>query len=376
MRIAQLAPLWERVPPPAYGGIEMVVYHLTEELTRLGHQVTLFASGDSCTSAELRSVFPRSLRTADDLQHKLPYDWLHHAVALRAADEFDIIHNHAGELPMAMSLLIRRPMLSTLHGLVIPDTRLVWDYYPWYYNTLSHAARRAMPPVKCPNYLGVVYNGIDVAAFPFSPVKSDYLLFLSRIAPEKGTHLAIEIARRIGCRLIIAGKVDPVDREYYTTVIKPRIDGALVEYVGEATREQAKDLLRQARCLLLPLCWEEPFGLVMVEAMACGTPVVAMRRGAAPELVIEGVTGFLGDSVDDLCRAIPQVETLDPVRCRQHVAENFSVQRMVQGYLRLYEQILAAHPRSPAPAITAARPADGQPAPTVAGRAGPSRTHP
>jgi len=336
----QLAPLWETVPPPRYGGTEAVVSVLCEELLRLGHEVTLCASGDSITSAELSSVYPRSLRTANDLRDPQPYDWTHIALSLRAAGDFDIVHNHAGELAMAMSCLVDVPVLSTMHCLITPDTQFVWDRYDGWYNTISHAQRRAMPPVWGGTYCGVVYNGIDVASFPYEERKSDYLLFLGRVAPEKGTHLAIEAARRLGKRLIIAAKVDRVDRQYFHDSVEPFIDGHLIQFVGEVDGALKRELYARASCLLVPICWEEPFGLVMAEAMACGTPVVAFARGSAPELLVDGETGFLVHDVDGMARAVSQVDQIDPRRCRRHVEENLSAQRMAEGYLAVYDRVL------------------------------------
>ena len=341
MRVLLLAPLWETVPPPRYGGTEAVVSVLCEELVRQGHEVTLCASGDSVTSAELLSIYHRSLRTADDLTDRQPYDWMHIALSLKeAADGFDIIHNHAGELAMAMGHLVGVPMLSTMHCLVTPDTRFVWDRYGGWYNTISHAARRSMPQVRGGTYCGVVHNGIDVNSFPYEERKGDYLLFLGRVAPEKGTHLAIEAARRLGKRLIIAAKVDQADRRYFHQTVEPLIDGALIQFVGEVDASLKRRLYARACCLLLPICWEEPFGLVMAEAMACGTPVVAFARGAAPELVVDGETGFLVHDVDGMVKAVRRVDRIDPRRCRRHVEENFSAQRMAEGYLALYERII------------------------------------
>lgn len=340
MRILQLAPLWETVPPTAYGGTEAVVSVLCEELVRQGHKVTLCASGDSVTSAELLSVYHRSLRTADDLQDRQPYDWMHIALSLKEAKDFDIVHNHAGEPTMAMSHLVDVPMLSTMHCHITPDTRFVWDRYRGWYNTISHAEQRRMPPVGGGTYCGVVYNGIDVESFPYQARKDGYLLFLSRIAPEKGTHLAIEVARRLGKRLIMAAKVDRVDQQYFHDSVEPLIDGDLIQFVGEADATLKRKLYAKAYCLLLPLCWEEPFGLVMAEAMACGTPVIAFARGAATEVVVDGETGFLVHDVDGMVRAVHQVGRIDPWRCRRHVEENFSAQRMAEGYLTLYERIL------------------------------------
>jgi glycosyltransferase involved in cell wall biosynthesis len=342
MRILQLAPLWEAVPPPAYGGTEAVVSVLSEELVRQGHEVTLCASGDSQTSADLSSVYYRSLRTADELGDRSPYDWVHVALSLREAQHFDIIHNHAGELAMAMSHLVDVPMLTTMHCLITPDTKFVWDRYPGWYNTISHSQKRNMPPIRNTNFSGVVYNAIDVASFPYRERKEDFLLYLSRIAPEKGTHLAIDVAKRLGRTLIIAAKVDRVDRPYFETAVEPHIDGKLIRFVGEADARTKRGLLARARCVLLPLCWEEPFGLVMAESMACGTPVVAFRRGSASEIIVDGETGFLVEDVEGMARAALQVERIDPKRCRRHVEERYNPQRMATDYLSLYERILAA----------------------------------
>jgi glycosyltransferase involved in cell wall biosynthesis len=349
MRILQLAPLWEAVPPPAYGGTEAVVSTLCEELVRQGHDVTLCASGDSQTSATLSPIYYRSLRTAASLSDRSPYDWMHVALSLREARDFDVIHNHAGELAMAMSHLVDVPMLTTMHCLITPDTKFVWDRYPGWYNTISHSQRRHMPPIRNGNFLGVVYNAIDVASFPYSEHKDDFLLFLSRVAPEKGVHLAIEVAKRLGRTLIIAAKVDRVDQRYFETAVEPQIDGRLIRFVGEADAHRKRDLLARARCLLLPLCWEEPFGLVMAEAMACGTPVVAFRRGSAPELIADGETGFLVDGVEGMASAVLQVDHIDPKRCRRHVEERFTPERMTADYLSLYERIRAETLEEPVP---------------------------
>lgn len=340
MRILQLAPLWETVPPPAYGGTEAVVALLTDELVRRGHDVTLCASGDSRTLAHLSSVYHRSLRTADDLKDRAPYDWLHVAAALEMAHKFDIVHNHAGDLAMAFSGLISTPVLSTMHCLITPDNRRIWDHYRWYYNTISESERRRMPPIAGGIDLGFVHNGIDVGSFPFASDKDDYLLFLSRISPEKGPHLAVEAAKRLGKRLLIAGKVDAYDRAFFETVVRPLIDGDRVQFLGEANARQKRELYVRASCLLMPLQWDEPFGLVMAEAMACGTPVIAFARGAAPEIIKDGVTGYLVDDVDGMVRAFSRLDRIDPAACRRHVQENFSAERMTDRYLELYEHIL------------------------------------
>lgn len=342
MRIALLCPVWESVPPPAYGGTEVIVSLLTEKLVHQGHDVTLFASGDSTTTARLRSVIPRSLRAKQDIMDPSPYEWTHTVLSLRDAERFDIIHNHSGEIAMLCANLISVPMLTTCHGPLSPDKKIIWDNYPGYYNTISRSAKLAMPDS---NYLGVVYNAIDVNSFPYSEDKDDFLLFLSRMSPEKGPHHAIEVARRLGRRLIMAGKVDPYwDGDFFTTEIEPRIDGDQVIYVGEADYHFKRELYRRATCLLMPITWDEPFGLVMVEAMACGTPVVAFNRGSVPELIIHGATGYIATDLDDMTRLTTEISDIDHRRCREHVYANFHVDRMVGDYLDLYKRVIALGP--------------------------------
>lgn len=343
MRIALLCPLWERVPPPAYGGIEAVVSLLAEGLVERGHRVTLYASGDSITAAELRSVHPRSLRTDAEVVNPHLLDWSNAFLCAREASRFDLIHNHAGELPMLLAEFVRTPMLTTSHGPKIANGELIWETYAGHYNTISRAAKEGLPNR---GYLGVVYNAVDVASFPFSEGKDDYLLFLSRISPEKGTHHAIELARRLGRRLVIAGKVDRLDREYFAAQVEPQIDGGLIQFFGEADAQQKRELFVRARALLHPITWPEPFGLVMAEAMACGTPVIALDRGSAPEVVAHGETGYVVRDVDEMAEAVLLLDRIDPRRCREHVAAHFDVPQMVDGYLTLYERILSGQATS------------------------------
>ncbi len=360
MKILQVAPLWERVPPPAYGGTEAVVSVLTDALAQAGHELLLCASGDSLSLAPVSSIHPCSLRTADDIENGTPYDWVHAAEAVALAHEFDIIHNHAGEPVMALARFSNTPMLTTMHCLITPDTRIVWDRYQGSYNTVSRAQFDTVPPLARPRYVGAVYNAIDVASFPFAAAKDDHLLCLNRIAPEKGTHLAIDVAHRTGRKLVIAGKVDRVDRDYYDAMVKPFLDGHNVIYVGEADHRLKRELFARAACLLNPICWEEPFGLVPVEAMACGTPVVAFARGAMPELIGDGATGFLVHDVESMVAAVDRIDSIDPSLCRKHVEANFDVPVMVEGYLRLYREIAGlpvpleeAPPVAPVPAFYA-----------------------
>ena len=347
-----MAPLSETVPPPAYGGIESVVSVLCDELTRQGLDITLCASGDSRTRARLHAVYHRSLRTAHDVENPSPYEWMHAALSLREAKGYDLIHNHGGELPMAMSHLVDTPMLTTIHDPISPDAQFVWNQYRGDYNTVSHAQRTTIPVFPGATFAGVVHNAIDVESYPFSNQKDDYLLFMSRIAADKGTHLAIQVARQAGMRLIIAGKIGEPDQDYYHEVVQPLIDGEQVVYLGEADACAKREIYRRAYCLLLPLCWEEPFGLVMTEAMACGTPVVAFARGAAPEIVVEGVTGYLVEDVAGMVEAVGKVARIDPARCRQHVLRRFSPSIMAKRYRAIYTALLdrTARQRSLAPA--------------------------
>ncbi|HLH73330.1 MAG TPA: glycosyltransferase family 4 protein [Chloroflexota bacterium] len=338
MRIALASPPWERVPPPAYGGIEAVVSLLADGLVRRGHDVTLYATGDSLTMARLKWVCPRPLRVAN-VDQPLPYQLVHTAALLTDADQYDLIHNHCGEFLMAFSRLTRAPMLTTIHGPMHPDTRIIWDHYTGYHNSISTAAHDGFPDVR---YLGVVYNGVDVDSFPYSATKDDFLLFLGRISEEKGTHLAIEVAKTTGRRLIIAGKIDRVDREYYERKVAPSIDGTQIMLFGEADADEKRRLFAHAHCLLHPITWPEPFGLVMAEAMACGTPVIAFRRGSVPEVIRDGETGFIVDTLDEMADAISRVDQIDPARCRAHVANLFSADQMIAGYERLYQTVCAS----------------------------------
>lgn len=350
MKILQIAPLWETVPPHAYGGTEAVVNVLVEELVRLGHEVTLCASGDSQTSARLQSCYPRSLRTAE-LENKYVYSWQHAALSLKNAREFDIVHNHAGEEVMALAHLVPDvPMLTTMHCLVTEDTQFVWDRYPGHYNTISRSQYASMPEVAGGTYTGFVHNGIDVASFPFQSEKEDHLLFLSRISADKGPHLAVEVARRCGKKLLLAGKVDPADREFFASTMAPLIDGDQVVFVGEADARMKRKLYNAASCVLMPITWEEPFGLVLAESQACGTPVITFDRGAAAEIVRDGVTGFVVNTVDEMVAAVARVNEISPMACRRHVEEHFGGEAMAEGYLRVYQSILApaqAGPVSP-----------------------------
>lgn len=339
MRIAILSPLEMRVPPVGYGGTELVVSLLTEGLVKKGHEVTLFASGDSVTAAKLVSICPGYLRGTK--RNRVVLNLLNILACLEHARDFDIIHNHTPFEAMALSSLVQTPMLTTLHGDLKDDFRLLFSKYSGWYNTISYSAKKMLPEKE--RFAGVVYNAINVSTFPFRDMVNDnsYLLFLSRISNEKGPHLAIEVAKRLNRRLIIAGNIDECDEPYFKDSIQPEIDGHLIQFVGEADYFKKRKLMLQASCLLAPLNWEEPFGLFMIEAMACGTPVIALKRGAAPEIVVHNETGFVVETLEDMVKAVPLVKEIDRRKCRNHVLRKFNVNRMVDDYLRIYFDLLA-----------------------------------
>lgn len=341
MRIAQIAPLWERVPPTTYGGTELVVGLLTEELVRRGHEVTLFASGDSITKATLESVHPKALRLDKSVKEAAIYEMLQLTRVYERAKDFDIIHSHMGCAALPYARLVKTPTVHTLHGIFTPDNEKLFTYARQQpFISISHDQRE---PRLGLNYAATVYNGIDTSAYRFYPKPSDppYLAFLGRLSPEKGTHLAIEIAKRSGWTLKIAGKIDAVDVEYYETEIKPHIDGEQIQYLGEANHVQKNILLGNAVATLFPITWREPFGLVMIESMVSGTPVIAMKLGSTSEVIAHEQTGFLCCSVEECLQALQRIPEIDRAKCRQHVEENFSVQRMTDGYEAVYQQVLA-----------------------------------
>jgi glycosyltransferase involved in cell wall biosynthesis len=316
---------------------------LTEELVARGHEVVLAASGDSTTSAELLSVQPFSLRPSGLASASLQYSLVHVAKALREAGSFDVVHNHNGppfELGMAMSHLTDTPFLTTFHNHPSEEARFIWSHYEGWYNTISARQAECIEPLPRARFAGVAHNAIDVESFPFRDRKQDYALFLGRFIDYKGPHLAIEAAERAGLPIFLAGKVAlPEEREYFECVIRPRLRPGRVEYLGEASAAEKRELLANARVLLMPLLWDEPFGLVMTEALACGTPVIAFPRGAAPEIVIDGVTGYLVDNSEDMTAAIECLDGIDPLACRAHVEEHFSPSALADRYLALYTRI-------------------------------------
>jgi glycosyltransferase involved in cell wall biosynthesis len=340
MRIGMLGPISWRVPPRHYGGWELVAYHLTEGLVRRGHDVTLFASGDSLTSARLESVVPRPLSEDAGLaQFARVYETLHTAHAFEHAAEFDLIHNHMGSFAQCFVRLSPVPVVTTLHGSgAEAHSKLIYAHYadeP--YVSITDAERALIPDL---NYVATVYNGIDLAGFPFAPAPGEYLLVLGRMSPDKGIHFAIEVAERTGLPLVLAGIVPPENKIYFEERIQPRL-GKNISFVGPADAKCKAELYGGAAAFLHLITYDEAFGLTMVEAMACGCPVIAVRRGSVPELVVDGKTGFIVDDVDGAVAAVDRIGRIDRAVCRAHVREHFSVDRMVEGYLEVYRTVLA-----------------------------------
>ncbi len=335
MRIAQVAPLYESVPPKLYGGTERVVSYLTEELVRQGHEVTLFASGDSTTRARLVASSRRSLRLDQSCIDQLAHHILMLEAVYKDASDFDLIHFHVDYLHFPLSRRQPIPHITTLHGrLDLPDLQALFhEFHDVPVISISNAQRAPLPQA---NWVGTVYHGLPPELYTFRPEQGSYLAFLGRISPEKRVDRAIEIARRLDMPLKIAAKVDSVDRDYFDDRIVPLLNGAGVEYVGEVAEDEKDEFLGEAYALLFPIDWPEPFGLVMIEAMACGTPVIAYRHGAVPEVVEEGVTGFVVESVEDAVRATARVATLDRRRCREVFEERFTVERMARDYAAIY----------------------------------------
>ncbi len=341
MKIAQIAPLWERVPPPAYGGIELVVGLLTDELVARGHEVTLFASGDSITAAKLVSVNPQAIRLDPNIQECGIYEMLQLAQVYERAGEFDLIHSHMGCAALPYGKLTQTPTVHTLHGIFTPDNEKMFIHAKAQpYVSISNAQREDRLGL---NYVATVYNSIDMSMHHFFPTADEpaYLAFLGRMSVEKGPHHAIEIAKATGIPLKMAGKIDPVDVEYFDREIKPHIDGTHIQFLGEADHVMKNDLMGRAIATLFPITWREPFGLVTIESMAAGTPVIAINLGSIPEIIADGVSGYICNSVAECIAAVAKIPAISRAGCREYVANRFGVEQMVSGYEAVYQQLLA-----------------------------------
>lgn len=341
LRIAQVAPLYESVPPALYGGTERVVSYLTEELVRQGHDVTLFASGDSVTAARLVPITPRALRLDTDCVDQLA----HHVVMLEEvfgrSDEFDVIHFHIDYLHFPLSRRSDLARVTTLHGrLDLPDLKPLYELYrdePVV--SISDNQRRPLPMA---HWIATIHHGLPPTACANPPERdAGYLAFLGRISPEKGVERAVEIAAKSGLPLRVAAKIDNADRVYYEREVAHLFEQAHVDYIGEIDEAGKVPFLNDARALVFPIDWEEPFGMVMIEAMACGTPVIAFRRGSVPEVLEDGVTGFLVESTDEAVAAIGRLDQIDRARCRAEFERRFTAERMARDYLDVYRRVIA-----------------------------------
>ena len=360
MRIAMLAPISWPLPPTGYGPWEQVAYNLTEELVKLGHDVTLFAAAGSVTAATLVETCPHALSVWPEAERNAPrrfdartgllegppdarvWEELHLATCMEraAGGEFDVVHSHLHVHALVCARLITCPLVSTLHGAawVRSAHPILKAYKENLFVSLSNAERTLLPEL---NYVATVYNGIRLQDFPFEAEKDDYLLFAGRLAPEKGPGVAIDIARRADRRLLMAGLIEPQYEDYFNAVIKPHLDGKQVEYLGLLSQTELAPVYRKAAGVLFPIHWCEPFGLVAVEAQASGTPLIATRFGALPEIIVEGRTGFVVDSVDEGVAAVDKLPSISPADCRRNIETRFSVIQMGQGYQAVYESVHA-----------------------------------
>ena len=340
MRIAQIAPLMEAVPPKLYGGTERIVAYLTDALVAIGHEVTLFASGDSITDARLDAGCPRALRLDPTIRDSIaPLIAMLGGVAKRAP-EFDMVHLHCDYLGFPVLTPAGVPFLATLHGrLDLPELDLVYRAYPEVPVVSISDSQRI--PLPRPNYVATIPHGLPENLLQAGDGSGGYLAFLGRISPEKAPDRAIRIAAKAGMKLKIAAKIDRVDVQYFKEEIEPLLAQPHVEFIGEIAEHQKSEFLGNAAGLLFPIDWPEPFGLVMIEAMACGTPVVAYRNGSVPEVVDEGITGFIVEDESEAARAAAQIDQLDRARIRDVFEQRFTAKRMAEDYVRLYHRLIA-----------------------------------
>ena len=340
MRIAQIAPLTEAVPPKLYGGTERVVSFLTEELVAMGHDVTLFASGDSVTDAQLEPMHPCALRFDGNLRDAVAPHMLMLEKVARRADEFDVLHCHLDYWPFSVFSRVDTPFLTTLHGrLDLPELAPVYACFndaPLV--SISDAQRTPLPNAS---FLATVQHGLPELLLTPRRTAPRYLAFLGRVCPEKRVDRAIRIAQATGIPLKIAAKVDRVDQEYFDTTIRPMIDGTFIQHIGEINDAEKSDFLSGAVALLMPIDWPEPFGLVMIEAMACGTPTIAFNWGSVPEVIEDGLTGFIVQDEAEACAAVRRVPSLSRGAIRRRFQQRFTARRMAEDYVMLYRRLVA-----------------------------------
>jgi glycosyltransferase involved in cell wall biosynthesis len=338
MKIAQVAPLYESVPPRWYGGTERVVSWLTEELVRLGHDVTLFASGDSVTNARLVAGCKKALRL-ENCADPLPYHMVMIEQVCNGERNFDLIHFHTDYLHFSVARREQVPCLTTLHGrLDLPDLPPLYkEFRELPLVSISDAQRG---PLSWANWVGTVHHGLPAESLRPRDGTGNYLAFLGRISPEKGLDQAIEIARRSGMKLKVAAKIDRADRDYFEKEISHLLARPFIEFIGEIGNSEKEEFLGNAAALLFPIDWPEPFGLVMIESMACGTPVIAYRRGSVPEILYDGVSGFIVENIEEAVKAVGRIGEIDRQTCRRYFDRNFTAKRMAHDYLNLYKRLM------------------------------------
>jgi len=339
MRIAVLSPISWRTPPLHYGPWESVVSVLTEELVRSGLNVTLFATGDSQTSGKLVAVCPRPYSEDQSVDPKVA-ECLHISEIFERAAEFDIIHNHFDFLPLTYSGLVETPVVTTIHGF---SSLSILPVYKKYNDRGHYVAISDSDKSPELDYIATIHHGIDVAQFPFSGAKGGYLLFFGRIHPHKGVYEAIQVAQRVGIKLVIAGIIQ--DQDYFATKVEPHIDGTTVEYLGSVGPDRRAEVLGEAMALLHLISFDEPFGLSLIESMACGTPVIAFNRGSMPEIIRDGKTGYIVEDIEGAINAVAAVGTIDRSICRADVDKRFTNTRMARDYARVYQEILNGEAR-------------------------------
>lgn len=341
MRVAQLAPLWKEVPPKKYGGSELVVANLTEGLVKLGAEVTLFACGGSKTSAKLVEVIDRPMYDLLDgfswgaIQ---AYEFLEYADLIKRLDEFDVVHNHLGFHPLVFSPLFKIPVVTTLHSSLPPDFPYLAERFKDNYFVSISQAQRGLAPYL--NYIETIYHGIDTANFNFNlKADNDYLLFVGSLTPNKGIDIAIQAALETNEKLIIAGEVREGDKDFLEHQVYPFIDNSQIKFLGEVNHQQKSKLYAHAKALVLPVRWNEAFGLVMAESLACGTPVIAFNKGSVPEVITNGETGFVVNNFSEFKKAINQISQISRLRCRKEAEERFDISVMAKNYLNLYQKL-------------------------------------
>jgi glycosyltransferase involved in cell wall biosynthesis len=354
MKIAQVAPLWESVPPKLYGGTERIVSYITEELVRMGHEVTLFASGDSDTAARLEAVCPQALRLNTGIFNRDAPMLMLQERSLGAEGDFDVIHSHLDFLGFPLARRNPRPVVTTLHGrLDLPELQPVFrEFADMPLVSISDAQRR---PIAWANWEATIHHGLPAHLYTYHSQHQGYLAFLGRISPEKRPDHAIEVAKRTGLPLRIAAKVDPADLQYYRSEIEPLLDHPLIEFIGEISDAEKNDFVGNALALVCPYDWPEPFGLVLIEALACGTPVLAYRRGSIPEIIEHGTTGFVSENLTEMVAAVERIGEIDRQRCRASFDQRFTADRMARDYVALYERIIEERMALAGPKIHALR---------------------